>query len=101
MLAAVQGRVGGGRGKNRYKLLGPGRPEEGRGPKYIAYISIFGCSVLAEGAEKLFHGAPNPLSATLTRRHIETYQIYFVTVFRLSSAQTRILLSPPNNPQSY
>jgi len=55
-----------GGGKPRYKLPGPGRPEVGPGPEYIAYVLIFGWSVLDEGAEKLFHGAPNPLSATLT-----------------------------------
>ena len=77
-----------------------GRPDWVPGPKYIAYVLIFGWSVLAKGAEKLFHGAPNPLSATLPSRHIETYRIYLVTVFRLSSAQTRIFWSPPISPQS-
>jgi hypothetical protein len=71
-----------------------------RGPNILHMLWFLVGPSLLRGTEEFFHGAPNPLSATLTSWHIETYQIYFVTVFRLSSSQTWISRSPPSNPQS-
>jgi hypothetical protein len=98
MLAAVRGRVGVRKTDANYWGQVVRKGFRVRVPNIL---HIFGWSVFAEGAEILFHGAPNPLSATLTSRHIETYQKYLVTVFRLSSTQTRIFLSPPSSPQNY
>jgi hypothetical protein len=33
-------------GENRYKLPGPGAPEGGPGPDYVAYVFLFLCSII-------------------------------------------------------
>jgi hypothetical protein len=41
VMAGYHIQMAGERGEGRYKLLGPGGPEGGPGPNYIAYVFVF------------------------------------------------------------
>ena len=84
---------GGGGGGNLIQITGARPSGKGSGAQIYCICVDFWLVGPCWRAEKLFQGASNPLSVTLTSRHIETYQMYLVSVPSLKGADSDLSIT--------